>query len=188
MQFSNIILLAATALASMASAENFIQFINQDATTAKNIVFTANLGLAAIEPLALPAGGSANQSIPDGWIGNFYSYNEGAENVPGMLGEVRFGGFAGATYYDVSSIVNPSDNDGIKILYPFSSGLKLKELASSALVSGCQTSGCTNQYNAPDDVATLSTSTTSLTCLVGNLATVERRRTGELFTRDFVTS
>jgi len=190
MQFINTILLAAAALASMASATNFVQFINQDAVNTKNIIFTANAGLPAIEPLVLGPAATATQNFPSGWIGNFYSYNEGTRNVPGMLGEVCFDGYAGATYYDISSIVNAFDNEGIKILYPFEAHatMKLKDLATSTVVSGCQTSDCQNQYNASGDVKTLSTAGSGLVCLVGNLATVGRRRTGELFSRDFVMS
>jgi hypothetical protein len=181
MQFTNTILFAATALASMATAENYIQFINQCSTT-KNIVFTANAGLEPIGPVVLEPLGSANQTIPPTWQGNFYSYDEGAENRAGMLGEVNFNAYNGATYFDISSIVNPKDNDGIKMLYPFGENPKLKETA----VSGCQSQPCSNQYNHWDDIATLSTPKTALTCLVGNLAPTQRRRTTELFSRDFL--
>jgi hypothetical protein len=183
MQFINTILFAASALATMASAQNFVQFINQAAQD-KNIVFTPNSGLEAIETLALPAYGSANQTFPAAWIGNFYSYDADSANVPGMLGEVRFGGFAAATYYDVSAIVAPQDTEGIKMLYPFGANIKNQATA----VSGCQTTPCSNQYNVWDDVATLSTPGSALTCLVGTLAPQERRRHVQVFSRDYVVS
>jgi len=191
MQFINTFLLAATALASIASAQNVVQFVNQDSVP-KTIIFTANAGLQTLDPLSLDGLATAEQVFPDSWLGNFYSVNEGADNVPGMLGEVAFQGFAGATYFDVSSIVNPNDTEGVKQLYPFNADLK----SSTAAVSGCneakanaagKTTGCTQQYNAPDDVATVSTPLTSLVCLVGNPTSTVRRRKVEVFSRDYVT-
>lgn len=183
MQFINTIILAASALAAMASAENFVQFVNQAAED-KNIIFTANAGLESLETLILPGYASANQTFPEGWIGNFYSHDADKPNIPGMLGEVRFNGFADATYFDISSIVNPEDTEGIKMLFPF--GANTKDLSTA--VSGCQTTPCSNQYNVWDDIATLSTPGTSLTCLVGTLAQQERRRRVEIFSRDYVVS
>lgn len=188
MQFINTILLAATALASMAVAQNSVQFVNQD-SVGKTIYFTANAGLESISTLTLAGSGTATQSFPDGWLGNFYSVSDGAENVPGMLGEVAFQGYGGSTFFDVSSIVNPNDTDGIKQIYP--SGANTKSDTTS--MSGCNTvySGstttCTSQYNAPDDVATVSSTSTSLVCLVGNPTTTVRRRKVEVFPREYVT-
>lgn len=180
MQFLNTILLAASALATLATAQNFVQFVNQDSTT-RTIKFTPNSGLESIDPLTLEGGATQQQVFPQGWIGNFYSINEGAEDVPGILGEVRFNGFADATYFDVSSIVNPDDAEGIKMLYPFG------ESTRSAAVSGCAVAqGCSNQYNNPNDVATLSTPGNSLTCLIGNAP--EKRKRTAVFGREFVTA
>jgi len=195
MQFLKTLLLAASALASVAAAENSIHFINQDATVSKNIKFTANKGLQPVDPIVIAPGQNYVQTFPDEWIGNFYSYDVGAKDVPGMLGEVRFGGYGGDTYYDVSSIVNPGDTDGVKILYPAgtfngrnSHSIKLEELANSPHVSGCQTTDCTKQYNKWDDIATLSTPGNTLVCLVGSMDTTTRRRSATRFSRDFVTS
>lgn len=138
------ILFAALGLASLASAGGTVIFNNQDSTT-RTIVFTAQEGLEILPNLVVPGSGTASQSFPDSWIGNFYSVSEGAEFTVGMLGEVRFDGFAGSTYFDVSAIVNDSDNEGIKMLMPSS---------SPAPASGCQTFPCSNQYNKWDDVET----------------------------------
>lgn len=178
MQFINTLLLAATALASMAVADNIVHFVNQDSTT-RTIYFTGNDGMEAYDALTLPGSGTAQQTFADGWIGNFYSVSEGAENTPGMLGELRFGGYAGATYFDVSAIVDDNDNDGVKEIFPKN---------SNTPVSGCQSSPCTNQYNKSDDVATLSTDETELICLVGTLSSERRRGAVARLTRDFVTS
>jgi hypothetical protein len=177
MQFLSTIFLAATALASMAVA-NTVHFVNQDSTT-RTIYFTGNPGMATYSELTVPGLSTANQTFATGWIGNWYSVSEGAANVPGMLGEVRFDGFAGATYFDVSAIVNPSDNEGVKQIFPKN---------SNTPVSGCQSYPCTNQYNKADDIATLSTDDSELVCLLGNLSNERRRGLVARVSRDFVVS
>lgn len=72
-------------LSTIVSA-NTILFVNQDSTT-RHIVFTAQQGLASIGDLTITGSDSITQDIPESWIGNFYSYNDGTENVVGMLGE-----------------------------------------------------------------------------------------------------
>lgn len=193
MQFINTILLAAAALASLATATNTIIFVNQDTATTKNIVFTPNSGLEAISTLVLEPGKTQSQEFPEAWIGNFYSYDDGSSNVPGMLGEVAWGAWSATTFYDVSSIVNAEDTTGIKVLYPStdassSTGVSalVEAVTSASGVSGCNTTGgtCTNQYNAPDDVATQATADSTLVCLVGNPTSSVRR--SARFARDYV--
>jgi hypothetical protein len=174
MQFTTTLLAAATALSSLAAA-NTVDFINQDGTT-RHIVFTAQDGLAAIDPITITGYGTASVEFPAPWIGNWYSYNDGAANVPGMLGEVRWDGYAGANYFDVSAIVNPADVEGVKMIFP-------KD--SSAPVSGCQSFPCANAYNTPDDIATLSTTDDTLVCLIGNLSNSRRRAVARM-PHDFI--
>jgi len=160
MQFINTILFAATALASMATAQNIVKFVNQD-NIPKTIVFTANAGLAPIAPVTLAGNAVIEQPIPNGWIGNWYTYNKGADNKPGMLGEVNFQGWNGLTYFDVSGIVHPHDGQGVKMLYP---------TENPDNNSGCQHAGdayCDNMYNRPNDIATKTSPRTHFTCLVG---------------------
>ena len=150
-------------LYSQASA-NRVQCINQDSTV-RHIVFTPTAGLQRI-PYPVPPGfGSAFQSFPTGWIGNWYvdplphftpiqtltnppsrySYNAGTPAVPGMVGEVTFDGWNGVTFFDVSAIVNPADKVGVMVIYP---------LGATTPISGCNNQGaCQNQYNHPNDVA-----------------------------------
>ncbi|TVY51927.1 hypothetical protein LSUE1_G010296, partial [Lachnellula suecica] len=135
-------------------------------STTRTIYFTANEGLESYDALTVEGLSSANQTFADSWIGNWYSVSEGADNVPGMLGEVTFGGFAGATYFDVSAIVNPDDNNGVKQIFPKN---------QDTPVSGCQTFPCLNAYNKADDIATLSTDETALVCLLGTLSNDRRR-------------
>lgn len=88
-----------------------------------------------------------------------------------MLGEVRWDGFSGENYFDVSAIVNPNDHDGVKMLYPKSSKTPL---------SGCQTFPCSNAYNLPDDIQTLSTPETELECLIGTKSGAKRRHARQM--------
>lgn len=187
MQFTNKLAGAALVLASLASATNLVTFVNQDNTT-RNIVFTAeaDLGLAAIPNLVIEGMATANQTLPDGFIGNAYSYNNGSENVPGMLAEFRFGGFDDLTFFDVSSIVNATDTEGVKLIVP--AGMNMT--SAETPVSGCMrsTTLCANQYNAPDDIATKATSATHLMVYLGNAVSKRssRRSAAEVYPRSFV--
>jgi hypothetical protein len=170
-------LFATIALASVATAGS-VHFVNQDSTE-RTIIFTPNAGLTTIPDLTISGSSTANQTFPTGWIGNWYSVSAGATNTPGMLGEVRFDGFAGATYFDVSAIVNPNDTEGVKMIFPKN---------SNTPVSGCQSFPCANAYNKWDDIATLSTDDDELICLLGNLSNSRRRGMVAKMSRDFVTS
>lgn len=101
----------------------------------------------------------AQKNFPFGWSGNWYSVSEGAADVPGMLGEVTFDGYDGATYFDVSAIVNSNDNQGVKQLFP--AGINKP-------ISGCQSFPCANVYRKADDLQTVSTYSKDLICLLGN--------------------
>lgn len=172
MQFSSLLLFAATALAGS------VHFVNQDSTE-RTIVFTQNAGLESIPKLTLKGLETANQTFPTGWIGNWYSISKDAADVPGMLGEVAFDGWGGMNYFDVSAIVNPDDNNGVKEMFP---------LHTNTPVSGCQTFPCANAYNKWDDIQTQVSTSNELVCLLGTLSetTTERRR--GLVSRKFVTS
>jgi hypothetical protein len=176
MQLFTTILAAATALASLASA-NSVHFVNQDSTN-RTIHFTAQSGLETIPDLKIAGLKTANQTFPTGWIGNFYSVSEGATDVPGMLGELRFNGYAGVTFFDVSAIVNPDDVNGVKEIFPLNSNIP---------VSGCQTFPCDNCYNSPDDVATQATDSSALVALIGNLSNERRRSQISKVRRDYIT-
>jgi len=178
MQFFSTVLFAASTLASLAAADNVLHFVNQD-STARTVVFTAQAGLEEIPNLVIEGLGTANQTMPYSWIGNLFSVNEGAPFVPGMLAEFRFNGFAGATYFDVSAIVNPNDGEGVKMVFPMN---------SATPISGCQKFPCSNAYNSWDDVATLSTDDSELVILLGNLSNERRRGVVARMPREFVTS
>jgi len=171
-------LIAAASMASAVSAGT-VSFVSQD-NTQRTVVFTANPGLESIPDLTVAGGATELQDFPTGWIGNWYSVSDGADTAPGwvgMLGEVRFDGFAGATYFDVSAIVNPNDDQGVKMLFPKNSNVPL---------SGCQDFPCSNAYNQPDDIATLSTDDSELVCLLGTLSNTRKRGVVSKMSREFI--
>jgi hypothetical protein len=179
MQFFSTILLAASALASLVAAgPNAVHFVNQGSEK-RTIYFTAQEGLPTIKKLSIEGHKTANQTFPTGWIGNFYSVSKGAANVPGMLGELRFDGYASSTYFDVSAIVNPTDTDGVKQIFPKN---------SPTPIAGCETFPCSNAYYSWDDVATQATDENELICLVGNPSNERKRGLVARMSREFVTS
>lgn len=161
MRFATII----AAFAASVAATNTIDFVNQDSTT-RTIYFTPSAGYATIANLDLAGLATETVTFPEGWIGNWFSVSQGASVTPGMLGEIAWNGYMGSSYFDVSAIVNPDDHNGVKMLYPKNSKTPL---------SGCQTFPCSNAYNQPDDIQTLSTTETELVCLVGNKSSSSRR-------------
>jgi len=154
MQFSSFIL---AAFAAVVAAENIVEFVNQDSTT-RSVVFTAATGSEAIQTLEIKGYSLQNVTFPQGWNGNWWSMSEGAAYETGMLAEVAWNAYDGITFFDVSAIVNPKDNVGVKMLFP--------KISASPL-SGCQEFPCDNVYNQPDDHQTLSTSESTLVCLLG---------------------
>jgi hypothetical protein len=160
MQFTSTFVAAVAFLSTAASATNIIQFVQQDSTT-RTVYFTSSPGSANIPALTIGAYGVSNQTFPEGWTGNWYAIKAGQANIPGMLGEIAWNAWGGNTFFDISAIVNPSDSSNVKIMYP-------KE--SKKPLSGCQTFPCSNAYNLPDDIQTLSTKETTIVCLLGNKA------------------
>jgi len=168
MQFLSTIVLAASALATLAAADHNLNFVNQDGTT-RTIYFTSNPGFATIPELVVPGSGTATTTIPIGWQGNAYSVSEGAPNVAGALAEFAFDGFAGASYFDVSTIVDPADNDGIKIIHPVNGD------ASSGCQDLADKATCLTAYYNWDDVQTKSSTEPDFVILIGNLASKQKR-------------
>ncbi|KAI1178507.1 hypothetical protein F4777DRAFT_100170 [Nemania sp. FL0916] len=162
MRFSKQVIAIIGAAAKLASA-NSITFVNQDATQ-RTIVFTPNAGLEQIDSVVVNGLDQTKVDFPQGWIGNAYSVSEGAAQVPGMLAEVTFQGWNGLTYYDVSAIVNPTDNEGIKEMYPASQ----KDAKQKESVSGCAIFPCPTVYYHPDDIQTVTTTEEDFICTLGN--------------------
>jgi hypothetical protein len=176
MHFAKTILLAFAALAAAVVAENTATFINQDGNT-RHVVFTPSEGSPTLDEITVQGNGQAKQQFPDGWTGNAYAYKDGEPNVPGILAEFRFNGYGKANFFDVSAIVNPEATDGVMMMYPSQ---------SKNPVSGCMTTSCANQYNHPDDIATLSTTESDFTVLLGQRIKSARRGINDFVARDYV--
>jgi hypothetical protein len=180
MQYS----IALLASAALASAANQVTFMSLDSTD-RTVYFTPTAGLSEIDATAVSGGDSVTVEFPDGWIGNWYAIPSGAENIPGMLGEVSFNSWGDLTYFDVSAIVKPDDTTGVYQMYPAD---------TQDPVSGCETIvGCTNLYIGSDDVQTKSTTSTHLISTLGggNIAVSKREVEGrevESFPRAAVTT
>ncbi|KAI1853785.1 hypothetical protein JX265_003881 [Neoarthrinium moseri] len=159
------------AAAAAVSATNTVTFVSQDSTNRK-IIFTPSAGNAEVDSIEISGFDTQNVTIPEGWIGNWYSVSEGAENVPGMLGEVTFQGWGGITYFDVSAIVNPNDHDGVHEMYPAAE----KSLSVKTLISGCLLFPCNTAYYLPDDVQTVTTLETELICTLGKSNSTDTKR------------
>lgn len=162
MQFSKSFFVAA--LATLAAA-NSADFVNQDGTT-RHVVFTPSEGFAQIDGITISGNSQATVEFPSGWTGNAYSYDDGEANVPGILAEFAFDGYAGINFFDISAIVNPQATDGIIMMYPTQAKTPL---------SGCLTIACSNQYNQPDDVATQASSYSDFTVILGQRVQSARR-------------
>ena len=114
----------------------------------RTVHFTANFGYAHPAPVEVNNQQNVTVAFEDGFGGNFYAVQAGQQNIPGMLGEVSFSGWAGLTYFDVSAIVAPNDTNNIKQIWPTKSGWP---------ISGCETFPCNNCYRLPDDNQTKTT-------------------------------
>jgi hypothetical protein len=163
-------LFGAFALASLAAA-NTVDMVSQDSVD-RTIIFTPQIGSSEIPSVELKGGETKTVSFPQGWIGNWYTVAAGEANVPGMLGEVRWDGFGGNHFFDVSAIVQPDDHHNVKIMYPKN---------AKTPTSGCQTFPCANAYNLPDDIQTKSTTESELVCLIGDLSPTQRRHPRDVF-------
>jgi hypothetical protein len=159
MQFatSALALLASAAAVSAAS----VTFWTLDDAT-RTIYFTPNAGYPTVDSVTVSSQEKTTVQFPDNWIGNYYAIQDGKSNVPGMLGEVSFNSWNGLTYFDVSAIVDPSDHDNVKQMWP---------VKSQTPMSGCEVFPCNNAYWLPDDVQTKATSETDLMTTLGSGST-----------------
>jgi hypothetical protein len=114
---------------SPAKSGRTITFSN-DGTSPMTLQFTPNAGEKAVAGLTLEPGKTQTVQFPDGWSGNFRSSS--GDGAAATLGEVKFDGSGGQTYYDVSYI--EGDNASMTI-QPESGGKKSgteKDLLASA--------------------------------------------------------
>ena len=155
--------------ATLASA-NTLTFVNQDSTPRK-VIITPSEGHEQINSVDVEGNGQATVDFPQGWIGNAYSVSEGSEDKPGMLAEVTFQGWGGSTYYDVSAIVDATDNNGVKEMYPASQ----EGSADKSSFSGCKDFPCDTAYYHPDDIQTVVTEETDIIVTLGSASNVQAR-------------
>jgi hypothetical protein len=142
MQFTTTVL-ALLASASCVAA-NTVTFWTLD-DVERTIVFTPSPGSPEIPDVVVSKMENTTVTFPAGYEGNYYAVAKGAARVPGMLGELRFDGWMGKTYFDVSAIVTPNDKSNVKQMWP---------AKSMTPMSGCEEFPCNNAYYLPDDVQT----------------------------------
>lgn len=168
--FKAVLALAAAGYA----AANTVDMVSQD-NIGRVIKFVPQEGSPELPELRLEGGETVTAEFPKGWIGNWYTVRDGDESDGnGMLGEIRFDGWGGLNYFDVSAIVKPDDVHNVKIMYPKS---------AQTPTSGCQTFPCDNAYNNWDDVQTKSSPEKEFVCLIGDLDTVARRHARDMLTK-----
>lgn len=184
MQFFTKLAAIAAAAAVAVSATNTVTFVNQDSTT-RTVIFTPSENYPSIDSIKVSGMESKNVSIPESWVGNWYSVCEGSDETTGMLGEVTFQGWGGINYFDVSAIVNPNDKDGVHQIYPASE----LDAEIKSLFSGCSVFPCNTAYYVWNDLQTMSTTENELICTLGNSNSTSessKRDAHSLFERKFV--
>lgn len=156
MQFSTALLALAATASSVAAGK--VTFWTLD-DKVRTIHFTPSPGSPEIDSVTVSNKEKTTVDFPDDYIGNYYAVKKGDKNVPGMLGEVKFGGWEGKTYFDVSAIVDANDHDNVKQMWPAS---------SLSPMSGCEVFPCDNVYWLSDDVQTKVTEETHLITTLGS--------------------
>lgn len=128
----------------------------------RTIHFVGNPGSSEMPPVTVGRQENKTVEFADNWVGNFYAIPDGGDNKPGMLGEVQFSGWLGKTYFDVSAIVDGTDHNNVKQMWPMS---------SKTPMSGCEVFPCNNCYWLADDHQTKVTDETDLMTTLGSGST-----------------
>ncbi|KAI9898436.1 hypothetical protein N3K66_006796 [Trichothecium roseum] len=128
----------------------------------RTIYFTPNPGSANIDAVTVSSAEKTTVDFPEPYVGNFYAVQEGHKNSPGMLGEINFSGWNGKTYFDVSAIVDASDKENVKQMWPAD---------SKSPMSGCEVFPCNSAYYLPDDIQTKVTDENHLITTLGTGST-----------------
>ncbi|OAA43513.1 DNase1 protein [Beauveria brongniartii RCEF 3172] len=162
MHFSKTLIGLAASSAAVSAAS--VRFWTLD-TTERTIYFVPSPGSPQMAPVTVNNNEKTKVEFDDGFTGMFYAVPKDAENKDGIIGEVRFGGDEGKTFFDVSAIDHPEDHDNIKQMYP------VDEEGNALLegpMSGCVVHPCDNVYKQPDDVQTKVTKSTDLMTTLGS--------------------
>ncbi|KAM3514922.1 hypothetical protein MY11210_001400 [Beauveria gryllotalpidicola] len=152
--------LAASAAAVSAASVSFWTLDNEERT----IYFTPSPGSPQMDPVTVNNSQKTKVEFDPGFIGMFYAVKKGDPNKDGIIGEVRFGGDGGKTFFDVSAIDHPEDTNNIKQMYPVDE----QGNAMTGPMSGCVVYPCDNVYIHPDDVQTKVTPSTDLMTTLGS--------------------
>ncbi|KAI0398140.1 DNase1 protein [Xylariaceae sp. FL0594] len=168
-------------------AANSINFVNQDGVL-RTLIFTPNAGLEWLPSVDVPGHQEKNVTFPPMWCGNAYAVAEGAPIKPGMLAEFCFGNFDAMTFFDISAIVDPTDINGVKEMFPLSQlGLEVKV---ADWYSGCKVFPCNTAYYAPDDPMTRASRETDFIVTLGTpdqiTGVVPREDRAKAFDRKYV--
>ncbi|KAK4159370.1 hypothetical protein QBC43DRAFT_327360 [Cladorrhinum sp. PSN259] len=156
MLLQSVLLLAA----SMAVNAAKVTFINQD-DVPRTLIFTPSVanGHPYLPDLNVAPYQTVSMDFPWDWEGNWYAITQGAPRETGMLGEVKFAGFDGITFFDVSGIVNAEDHHNVKKMYP---------AHSKEPQSGCDVFWCANVYWHSEDKQTQATRENHLITTLGD--------------------
>ncbi|KAM4056251.1 DNase1 protein [Hirsutella rhossiliensis] len=152
--------IALVALAAASQAASVTFWTLDDAQ--RTVYFVGNPGSPQMPPVTVGHEENKTVDFVNNWAGNFYAIPEGGDNKAGMLGEVQFSGWLGKTYFDVSAIVNGTDHNNVKQMWPTS---------SKTPMSGCEVFPCNNCYWLSDDVQTKVTDETDLMTTLGSGST-----------------
>lgn len=124
----------------------------------RTIYFTPNDGKEWLPSVTANSQVNKTVELPADWAGNYRAVPLGEDFEQSMLGEVMFGGSYDLTFYDVSAIVNGTDKNNIKQLWP---------KGQLGPMSGCEEFPCDNCYWLPDDIQTKATRESNLMTTLG---------------------
>lgn len=153
--------LAATAAAVTA---NSVSFWTLD-TVERTIYFVPSPGSPQMDPVTVNNNEKTKVDFASGFTGMFYAVKKGEANKDGIIGEVRFGGDEGKTFFDVSAIDHPEDDDNIKQMFAVD---EQGNALTDDPMSGCVVHPCDNVYKHPDDVQTKVTESHDLMTTLGS--------------------
>ncbi|KAM0665760.1 hypothetical protein ACQRIT_001504 [Beauveria bassiana] len=162
--FKTLFGLAASAAAVSANSITFFTLDNLERT----IYFVPSPGSPQMDPVTVNNNEKTKVEFAHGFTGMFYAVQKGEPNKDGIIGEVRFDGDEGKTYFDVSAIDHPEDKNNIKQMYALDAQ---GNALTNEPMSGCEEHPCDNVYHQPDDVQTKVTKYQDLMTTLGSGST-----------------
>ncbi|TLD12557.1 uncharacterized protein PgNI_02780 [Pyricularia grisea] len=132
---------------TLAAGNNIITFTSVDSTD-RTVIFTPSVGREEVPSVSVAGGQTVDVVFPHGWVGKYLAVSDDEDQLRllGVIGEVTFNGFGDMTYFDVSAIDDPSDQQGVRMLRP---------AGEDENTSGCLGDfPCDNAYVTPNDEQT----------------------------------